>query len=132
MPMGLLLGFLLLTSSFASEVCDFDTTGQWHDAYPLHTTVTQHQNFTLLERALIWKAIASDNYYADLNQDQALLVFSVGYNAGEIAYYHRGSKVFALVHYWPGENEYGAFFEILSEGKFKLVATVQDGDIYCQ
>ncbi len=55
-----------------------------------------------------------------------------GTNAGEIIRFHEGTKTIALVHFWPGDNEFGAYFEVLSNGTFKKIATIGDGDIYCE
>jgi hypothetical protein len=55
-----------------------------------------------------------------------------GPNAGEIVYYNIQGKQIVLVHYWPGENEYGAFYQINKNASVKLMATISDSFISCK
>ena len=38
---------------------------------------------------------------------------------------------FQLVHYWPGDNEYGAFVKVQHGKKVVVLATIVDGIIRC-
>jgi hypothetical protein len=53
-------------------------------------------------------------------------------DAGEIEYLTAENTKFALVHYWPGENEYGAFIEIKNNKSIKVMASITDGFIECK
>lgn len=54
-----------------------------------------------------------------------------GSNAGEIIYYSINGKKYALVHYWPGDNEFGGFFEIKNRS-YRLIAEINDSFIECR
>jgi hypothetical protein len=51
---------------------------------------------------------------------------------GEVEYYNIEGLKIILIHYWPGDNEYGAYFKINKNGSFKLIATVSDSFIECK
>ena len=61
------------------------------------------------------------------------------YNAGNIQYFKLGNELYALAHYYPGENEAGVVLKIktTSEKKmrtadYEVIANVSDGDVQCQ
>lgn len=141
----LLFLFSMASSLYASEVCRFNTTEEIEDAVAIRQVKKikiskNHRRFSEIEKELIWRAVSSDQAYRRIGREEALSLFAdmaegrrtPGANAGEIIYYQLGSKDIILVHYWPGDNEYGAYFELLPNNKFKMVATVSDSDIACK
>ena len=64
--------------------------------------------------------------FGDYYEDET----ETGSDAGEIIYFKLASQKFITVHYWPGENEYGAIFE-MKNGKIIHIANIGDGSIEC-
>lgn len=137
---------LLSSSAFANqEICRFDSTPDFHEAMENSKVGRQvgmnadHGNFAPLENTMIYQTVTGQEWQRDLSMEQALGEFAdyneyepgPGSMAGEILYYKIKDSRFALVHYWPGENEYGAFFELKS-GSATMIAEINDGDITCK
>jgi hypothetical protein len=97
-----------------------------------------HKGWSALEKDMIHLAISLDNSLRGVTKEEALRKFAdlyegrQGSNAGEIVYLTISDKQYALVHYWPGENEYGAFFQLKTGRAFKLVAEITDSFIECK
>ncbi len=141
----LLVILLSLNAHAAFDVCQFEDTTEFDEAVEakkitLIKEVGDHNNWTTLEKKIIHTTITSDNYYARLNQAESLRVFGdyyddsikTGSNAGTIQYFAVGSYKFVLVHFWPGDNEVGAFVEVSPQGKIKILATISDQWMECK
>lgn len=139
----LILTFLMLTTSaFAQNICDFQETWDFKEALeangikPLKTS-GNHGRFTFMEKDMIHLTITLQGWLNGLSQEEALATFAdmyngkIGSNAGEIVYYNINGKKYALVHYWPGDNEYGGFFEVKNRS-YKLIAEINDSFIECR
>lgn len=124
--------------------CTYNETSHFADALQSQgikhsKRAKNHKRFTFLEKNLIHLTITLQNWYVGVSREEAILTFSQldeygerGSNAGEVLYYQVGSKNFVLVHYWPGDNEYGAFFELKVAGSYELKGRIIDGGIYCE
>ena len=129
---------LFSTQIFAQDICAFEETWEFEEALSNANIKTSkisknHKRFLFVEKQMIHLAITQEDWLKGCTRDQALEVFSDynGSNAGEISYYQIQGKTYALVHYWPGENEMGAYFEMTSSA-FKLIATISDSFIRCK
>ncbi len=140
-----LFALLFSFSAFASvEFCSFPETRDFFNELAhkgiQHTKKSRnHKRFTFLEKNLIHLTITLQDWYVGVSREDAIRTFSQvdetgerGMNAGEVLYYQFQGKNFVLVHYWPGDNEYGAYFELKVAGSYELKAVVRDGGIYCQ
>jgi hypothetical protein len=140
----ILLSLFLVTNAFAVDVCSFEETWQFDKAMKAQKirpvrTVKDHQQFTSMEKKLIHRTVTLQTYTRDNSLAQSLEDFTDlmtdgtrGANAGKIVYYNFEGKQLILVHYWPGDNEYGAFYSINKNGSLKLVARVNDSFIECK
>jgi hypothetical protein len=137
----LLLALFVTTQAFGADVCSFTETSDFLDTIEAKNIKPSkrsknHTRFTAQEKELIHQAIKSDRYYANVSIAEALIIFGdyyegqMGSNAGELVYFKVDGKELILVHYWPGDNEYGAFFETVN-GKTKLKAKITDSFIDC-
>lgn len=142
--MKLLISFLLLLSANAKavDICSFEET--WNfvealetDGIKAHKTSKNHKRFTFVEKQMIHFMVTQQSWMEGISREEALENFGdfyngkMGFNAGEIVYYQIDGKEIALVHYWPGDNEVGAFFE-MRNGAYKIIATVSDAWISCK
>lgn len=143
--MKTLLTLLTLISfnAFAVDICSFEETSNFTDALTAQNirptrVAKNHKKFNSIEKQLIQKMINDQGYHGTLSIAQALEEFGdyydrkQGSNAGEVVYYNLDGKQVILVHYWPGDNEVGAFFSINKNGSFKFVANVSDSFISCK
>jgi hypothetical protein len=104
---------------------------------PFEETVTD------LEKAMIQTAVLMTDSATAVTPDQALDIFSDKENGGSlggsVSYFkvnHAGKeKTLANVTFYPGDNEYGALFQIwtYSDGNLSagMIGTIEDSDIYC-
>jgi hypothetical protein len=134
---------LLTANAYALDLCSYEETSDLQDAFesqgikPVKTS-SNHQKFTSVERHLIHKTVSLQDWRTNTDVSESLQDFGdyyngkPGSNAGEILYYNIDGKRFILVHYWPGDNEYGAFFAINKNGSFKLLAEITDSFINCK
>lgn len=147
---SLILSLLLSTSAFAANICEFQDTHTFTDKVEAGEAKllarTETQNFTALERQMIFATMKTygKDFRTYENEYKAIFDFLDQYeecspnelipgpNAGEILYYEVAGKKIALVHFWPGDNEYGSIFEISKTGKFTHLAKVNDGEVYCK
>lgn len=130
--------FFLFTQAFAGTCDDLESIYLSEDSViePFKVSET-HGKFSSLEQRMIKVAVESDGYYKNLTMKEALELFAdksewreIGYNAGTISYTKFKGKVFAKVVYYPGDNEYGAIFEVRAQSFHKLTA-INDGDLVC-
>lgn len=130
---------LISSSAFAVKertLCSFRDTQDFekHSSSVVISISKNHAKFTKMEKKMI------HDFIQDRTIEDSLYVFG-GYSAGEvqlgdyagqIAYYQFYTKKIALVHYWPGTNEIGSFYEILPNNKFKFLAAVSGSWIECK
>ena len=133
---------LMASQAFAFDVCSLSDTGALEDAVTANQLKVLHTaepfGFDQLERSMIFAMISKDDWNEIHSEEEAVLHFEdrnaeeleAGTNAGEIIYYAAGSKKIAMVHYYPGDNEYGALFEV-KNGTHQMLATIGDGEINC-
>jgi hypothetical protein len=129
---------IMSSSVFAMNVCQFDNTVEFNEAVEngkiLQTKKsTKHDRFTDVEKKMIHAAMRggtiaeSVHWFGDYYGDET----ETGSNAGQIVYYKMGKEEVVLVHFWPGDNEVGAFVKTVN-GKVKVIAEIGDGDIDCK
>ncbi len=128
---------LLSFNSFAFNICDYEDTATVSDAIEAKKiiktkTVSEHSAFSNVEKKMILMALKTDSLNAEIDEEEALRLFNDDVDAGEIEYLTAENTKFALVHYWPGENEYGAFIEIKNNKSIKVIAAITDGFIECK
>lgn len=139
----LLMALLMTSQAFAMSVCDYSDTAEFRNALEASEitpvrVAKNHRKFTSVEKQLIHKTVTLQSWLQNISAKESLETFGDysqgrrGVNAGEIAYYNVDGKQLILVHYWPGENEYGAFYRLNKNGSFKLLAEVTDGYIFCK
>jgi hypothetical protein len=137
-----LFTLLISTQTFAAiDFCTFEETSDFKDALekrrirPFKKS-TDHKRFLAVEKKLIQRTI-TDNHER-MSERDALQEFGDFYrgkqggNAGEVVYYNYDGKRFVMVHYWPGDNEVGAYFQVEKNGNFKKIATIGDSFISCR
>lgn len=133
----LILALLITTSAFA-DICSFE------DVYTFSETMKAENNrpykitndmkkLSSVEKELIHRTVSLETWRGPLSVQEAIEVFfdfwegKPGTLQGYIEYYKYNGKKIVLVSYFPGDNEYGAFFV-----ENKLIAKVNDSDIYCK
>lgn len=140
----IILSLFIATNAFAIDVCTFEETWMVESAMKEQKinpvlVVKDHKKFTSVEKKLVHKTVTLQYYTRDNTLEQSITDFSDrgndgirGANAGKIVYYNIEGKQLILVHYWPGDNEYGAFYSINKNGSLKLVARINDSFIECK
>lgn len=132
----------LTTSALAQDICSFEETWEFEDALKAQgikpaKKSTNHKRFTFIEKDMIHLTVTLQGWLSGVSREEALDQFNdmrdgrSGSLAGEIVYYMIDGKKFALVHYWPGENEYGGFFEV-KDRSYRLIAEINDSFIECR
>ena len=142
MKIILILAFFISFQSFAADICNFQETWEFTEALkeegikPLKRS-KNHKRFTFVEKEMIHLTITLQYWLKGASRDEALENFAdlydgkMGSNAGEILYYSIEGKTYALVHYWPGDNEVGAFYEMKGRA-YRLIAEISDSFIECR
>lgn len=132
MKIILALAIFVTTNAFAVDLCSFEETWQLDEALetqrvrPVYVA-DNRQAFTNVEKRLIYTAVVQQGWRAGSSMKKTLEIFE----GGEIQYFNIKGQKLALVHYWPGDNEYGAFFSHVN-GQYYLVAKIEDGSIICK
>lgn len=141
MKLLIALAFFITTNAFAVEICSFEETWQVDEALetlkikPIKTS-KNFKRYTFAEKEMIHLTVTLQDWQRGLSRQEALETFAdfwegkPGSNGGEIVYYNINGKTIVLVHYWPGDNEYGAYYE-LKNGAHKLIAEIGDSFISC-
>jgi hypothetical protein len=144
MKLLILISLLLTSNAFAANlnICSFETSFDVLEAFKMNKIrplkkVDDFKKLTSVEKQLIQKSIALHNQKRPTMQDAITEFFDIsngkpGFNAGEIVYYNVNGVQVLLVHHYPGDNEYGAFFSLNRNGSFKMAAPIVDGDIECK
>lgn len=143
--MKTLIALLLIFSVNASavDICSFEETWNFKEALKAQDiqpvrVAKNHKKFTSIEKQLIHRTVKLQGWLKDVTLKESLEAFGdyyegrIGENAGEIIYYNIDGKQIILVHYWPGENEYGAFYQLNKNGSYKLIAEITDSFIECK
>ena len=138
MKLVTLLFFFIVTNTYAAVTCSPEMqTLQFNSHGYVHLrTSDNHDAWTAIEKKMIHKVVTIQDFLSNESQDSAVEIFGDYYNgrrgsnAGEIEYFKVGKKIIAKVHYWPGDNEYGAYVEVVGS-KILILAEICDGDIYC-
>jgi len=143
MKLFLFLILSIAAHSYAADICKFQETWEFKDALkeegirPVLVS-KNHSKFTSVEKRLIHKWLSSQSDRRNTTLEQSMEEFSdtrltgkVGPDAGAIVYYNIDDKKYVLIHYWPGENEYGAFYLVNKNNTFKLIANITDSYIEC-
>lgn len=141
--------FILLLSLFFSsvalcqDICQFQETSDFKTALkkdkvkPVRVS-KDHTKFTSVEKQLIHKTVTGQSWKRGTSAEESLIEFGdyfdgkLGANRGEIEYYNFEGRQYILVHYWPGDTEYGAYFLINKNGSFKRIAEINDSFITCK
>lgn len=132
----LLLTFILSSQAFAFDPCLYSETREFTrelealNLEPVHVS-NNHKKFRFNEKQMIHLTVSLQDWLKGASRHEALNIFTIDSSDGEILYYRFGDKTIALVHYWPGDNEYGAFFE-MKNNAFRLLAEIRDSGIYCE
>lgn len=136
------LALFITTNAFAVNLCSFQETWEFNEALeaqrikPIRIS-KNHSRFTFAEKQMIHRTITLQDWLKGTSKEEAMQIFAdfyngrQGSNAGEIVYLNVNGKEIAVVHYWPGDNEYGAYYEIRN-GAFRLIATIGDSFITCK
>ncbi len=138
----LAVALFITTNAFAVDVCSFQETSDFKEAIAARNIKPSKKSmnpkrFTFIEKQMVHLTITLEGWLSGSTREEAIEIFGdyqegkKGFNGGEILYFDISGKQIALVHYWPGENEYGAFFE-LKNGAYKLLANVTDSYITCK
>lgn len=131
MKLVTLLFFFIVTNTYAASNCSPEMQAlqfNRHGYVELKTT-NFDTGFSALEKKMIHKVVTIQDYLTSNSPEQSLEDFG-GSADGEIVYFKVGNKVIAKVHYWPGDNNYGAYVEVVGS-KVLIHAEIGDGDIYC-
>ncbi len=125
-----LLFFFIVTNSYAAE-CSQEMQALQHNRHGYVELKTSNfdTGFSALEKKMIHKVVTIQEYLSTNTLEESFENFG-GSSDGEIVYFKVGRKVIAKVHYWPGDNEYGAYVEVVGS-KVLVHAEIGDGDIYC-
>lgn len=130
--------FFFVVNSYASTQCSPEMQAlQYNERGYVTLKTTNHETgFSAIEKKMIHKVVALQEYLKDVTEQEAMDAFNdvyegeIGYNAGEIVHFKVGRKMISKVHYYPGDNEYGAYVEVVGS-KVLVHAEINDGDIYC-
>lgn len=138
-----ILSLLLTTNAFAIDICSFEETFSFGKAFeakrirPVKTS-KNHKRFTFLEKEMIHLTVTLQDWLKGASRQEALKIFAdirengqPGDLAGEILYFRISGKEYAFALYYPGDNEYGAYFE-LKGSSYKLIAEIHDSEIICK
>lgn len=121
-----------LCATYASEELDaYKTVNPFEEAV------------TASEKAMIQTAVLVSGHDTALTPDEALNIFADKDNDGSLGGFinyfkvtiNGKEKTMASVAYYPGDNEYGALFQIYTYGdgatSASLIGTIGDSDVYC-
>ena len=138
----LIAALLVTTNAFAINICDYkDVAELYQDMEQAniqsYKSSTHQTGFTNDEKKLIHATIVLQSWRSDYTQTAALNAFldmwegRVGSLAGSLEYYVIGGQNIVHAQYFPGDNEYGAFW-VVNKKAPQLLAVIEDGEIYCQ
>lgn len=124
------LFFFIFTEAFAAhEFCRFNEVHEFTKVMRHSKISSAVSRMTFAEKNLVHRAVTLQRYLSGASKEEALKSFEA--SDGEIKYYVIAGRFYALVHYYPGDNEFGGFFEV-SGNAFKLIAEINDSYISCR
>jgi hypothetical protein len=144
MRLFLLITLFITTKAFAVDICQFPETSNFYTELKVQgirpARISKNaKKFTSVEIKLINKTVRLQDRRNPTSLQETLEEFmdvqeggKPGLNAGEILYYNFEGTQYLLVHYWPGENEYGAYYKLNKNGSFKLITQIIDSGIECK
>lgn len=118
----------------AVDICSFQETWDLHEALekagirPIKVA-KNHKRFKFIEKQMIHRMITLQEWLSGVARDEALAEFESG--DGEISYYSVAGREISLVHYWPGDTQVGAIYE-MRNGSYKIIAQIDDSFIECK
>jgi hypothetical protein len=125
----LILFLFITTKAMAFDLCSYQQTSQIEIS---RSKVSKRPSrFTFAEKNLVHRTIALENYNRGISRPEALEIFTEASSEGKIVYFSKNGKDYILVHYWPGDNEYGAFYLVSEKSAPKLIASIGDSFITC-
>lgn len=138
----LIAALLVTTNAFAFNICDYkDVADLYQDLHQAnirsYKTSSHKTGFTNDEKKLIHATIILQSWQNDSTQTEALNTFldmwegRVGSLAGSLEYYVIGGQKIVHAQYFPGDNEYGAFW-VLNKKSPQLLAVIEDSEVYCK
>lgn len=131
-----LLLLIISSSALAFDPCSYPYTGDLLESLESQgieavKVSNNHKRFRFVEKQMVHLAVSLQDWLSGVSKNEALEIFAEDSSDGEIIYYQVDGKEIAYVHYWPGDNEYGAFFEMGNKA-FKLLAEIRDSEIVCE
>lgn len=138
----LIAALLVTTNAFAFNICDYQDVAELqqdlHQAnIRSYQSSTHKTGFTKDEQKLIHATIILQSWQDNFTQDEALEAFldmwegRVGDLAGTLEYYVIGGQKIVHAQYFPGDNEYGAFWVLNKKGP-QLLAVIEDSEVNCK
>lgn len=138
----LIAALLVTTNAFAFNFCDYqDVAELQQDLYQanIHSykTSTHQTGFSNDEKKIIHATIILQDWQSDYTETAAMNAFldmwqgRVGSLAGSLEYYLIDGRKIVHAQYFPGDNEYGAFWVLNKKGP-KLLAVIEDSEVYCK
>lgn len=129
MKLIIALFFFIFTQAYAHEICRFNEVHEFTAVKKATKTQRAVSRMTFVEKNLVHRAVTLQSYLSGVSKEEALKNFAEA--DGEILHYTINGKNYALVHYYPGDNEFGGFFEVTGNA-FKLIAEINDSYISCR
>lgn len=131
MKLVTLLFFFVVTNTYAATKCSPEMQVLQFNRHGFVELKTSNfdTGFSAFEQKMIHKVVTLQDYLTTNTPEQSLEDFG-GSSDGEIIYFKVGNKILAKVHYWPGDNEYGAYVEVIGS-KILIHATIGDSEIAC-
>lgn len=123
--------FLIILSvpSFAFDICSYEETS---DIELRAEKVSKNsKRFTFAEKNLVHRTVSLESHLQGVGRAEAFELFTEESSEGEIKYYSIDGQELIFVHYYPGDNEFGAFYSVREKGAPKLIASVSDSFITC-
>ncbi len=126
-------------SVFAKSVCELAADESARTLVNVVDPIKDDLNSA--EKAMIQSVVLFTNLEAPISFEGALKVFSdiredgkPGGHGGQISYYNVGTRLIAIVTYFPGDNQYGQMFTISKYDTRMspyLIGTIGDSDLNC-
>lgn len=131
----LFLALFISSNLLAFDPCSYPSTVEFIEDLESQgieavKTSRNPKRFRFVEKQMIHLTVSLQEWLNGVSRIEALDLFVENSSDGEIVYFQLNGKEIALVHYWPGDNEYGAFFEMNSSA-FRLLAEIRDSEIVC-
>lgn len=138
---SLLIALFITSNAFAFNICDYDDAAYLYRAMHAakitpYLESTHKSGFNKSEKKLIHQTLILEEWQNHYNEAEAMEAFldmwegRIGDLAGAIDYFKINGDKIVHVYYYPGDNEYGAFW-VDKNGQFKLVARIEDSSVIC-